>query len=126
MNLKVFFLALALLVPVAGPAAPLHLKVTPRGTNQLVFTLSPTITNVAYGIMTRTNSPNEYWVGLTGLNGSNKVTSIVYDLSTAGHDLSFTNFAHWTFVAGIERDSDGDGLPDMYEDLVTRTDPLSG
>ena len=29
------------------------------------------------------------------------------------------------FTAGSGEDADGDGLPDLYEDLVTRTDPLS-
>ena len=30
------------------------------------------------------------------------------------------------FTAGSGEDADGDSLPDLYEDLVTRTDPLSG
>jgi hypothetical protein len=39
--------------------------------------------------------------------------------------FSLATLPHWTLMAGSGGDSDGDGLPDIYEDLVTRTDPFN-
>jgi hypothetical protein len=70
-------------------------------------------------------------MNLTGLiNDKNSKTSVIYRLAeTQFADLKGLNLrslSNWTFVVGGGGDHDGDGLPDVYEELATRTDPYSG
>lgn len=120
---------LALLSVLSAPAGSPTITVRPRGANQVDLTATSLETNVSYFVMVRTNSPEGHWLGLTWiLGGSNSTATVLCDLggSQAPAGLTTRNLAHWTFVVGSGEDSDGNGLPDVYEDLVTRSDPYCG
>jgi hypothetical protein len=70
-------------------------------------------------------------MGLTGIiNDTNSRSSVIYKLSEIQSadlkGLNANSMSNWTFVVGPGGDKDGDGLPDVYEELVTRTDPYEG
>lgn len=82
-----------------------------------------------YYVMARTNSPDGLWRGLAGIpGGTNSTATVSCSLAEPGSPAGLTvrNLANWTFVVGSGEDSDGNGLMDVYEDLVTRSDPYSG
>ena len=111
-------------------AAPIRLTVKPEGTNQLELTITPIKPDAIYYVLARTNRPGAYWLPLTVLIGATNETLIVhFDLGQMPPCLkgfSLESLSRWSLVAGSGNDSDGDGLPDIYEDLVTRTDPFNG
>ena len=110
---------------------PPKLIVRPQGTNQLQLTASSLRTNATYMVMTRPNSPDAHWLGLTGiLTTSNTSATALYNLSDASQakglqGLTIHNLARWAFAIGSGEDSDGSGLPDVYKELVMRVDPYS-
>lgn len=126
------FLSVALLLLSAGYAESqdgLRLTVGPKGTNQIEVTFDPVIPDCVYEIRSRANGPGGHWMSIAGYIGStNKTITTTCDLGGAGDlkELTMQSLPHWDFVAGHSEDSDGDGLSDCYEDLVTRTDPYSG
>jgi hypothetical protein len=98
------------------------LVVKVKGTNELEFTLSPIVPDGYYEVMARSNSPSAHWIGLTGvLGGSNQSVTLSY--KPEGKDFKIADLARWTLIAAVGCDSDGDGLADNYEELVTHTDP---
>lgn len=102
-----------------------RLAVKTTGTNELEFTLSPIVPNGYYEVMARSNSPDAHWIGLTGvIGGSNQSVSITY--KPDGQHFRIADLAHWTLIATVGCDSDGDGLPDNYEELISHTDPWWG
>ena len=113
-------------------AEPPRLVVRPYGTNQLELVASALRDQINYMVLVRTNSPMGHWLGLTWLQGSSNSTMTThFNLSEAGKaqglaGLTLRNLANWTFAIGVGEDSDGNGLPDVYEDLVTRSDPYAG
>jgi hypothetical protein len=87
-------------------------------------------TNTYYAVMARTNGPRGHWTSLTGiLNDKDPSASVIYNLGEIRFadlkGLSLGSLSNWTFVVGPGGDEDGDGLPDVYEELATRTDPYS-
>jgi alpha-tubulin suppressor-like RCC1 family protein len=109
-------------------AAPLRLKVEPKGTNALEITLTPTVPGAFYGIMTRANGADGHWLSLTGLIGSSNGTSVTTcTLGGPGElaELRIDTLRDWTFVAGWDEDTLGDGLSPLYKELVLRCDPLA-
>ena len=95
------------------------------GTNELEFTLKPIVPGGYYEVMARSNSPDAHWIGLTGvIGGSNQSETITY--KPDGQNFRIADLARWTLIAAVGCDSDGDGLPDNYEELVTHTDPWWG
>jgi len=122
---------LLLLSSVATPGASPRLIVRPHGTNELEIMASGLQTNTYYMVMARTNGPGGHWLGLTGFSSEkDSKASLVYSLGEIKFEdlkgLKANSLSNWTFVAGPVADSDGDGLPDLYEELVTRTDPYGG
>jgi hypothetical protein len=108
-------------------ATPIRLTVQPEGINQVKLTFSPVIPGVLYEVLARTNGPDGHWMTFAGafIGGSNKTISATCNLGGI-KGLTLETLNHWKFVAGFWDDSDGNGLPDLYEDLVTRTGPFSG
>jgi hypothetical protein len=115
---------------VSALAKPPKLVVRPRGINVLELAASSLRNQISYEILARTNSPTGQWRGLTWiLGGSNSTVTTYYNLSEASHGLTgltLRTLPNWSFAIGSGEDSDGNGLPDVYEDLVTRSDPYSG
>jgi len=111
-------------------AAPIRLTIQAKGTNQVELTFSPVVPECFYQVLARTNGPTGHWIPFTGgfIGGSNKTVTATRDLGGPGlpRGLTVATLGHWNFVAGYWGDSDDDQLPDLYEDLVTRTDPYSG
>lgn len=106
-------------------AAQPKLAVQLVDTNELKFTLSPIVPGGYYEVTARSNSPDAHWIGLTGvIGGSNQSVSLSY--KPEGKDFRVADLPRWTLVATVGCDSDGDGLPDNYEELVTHTDPWWG
>ena len=98
------------------------LVVKMKGTNELEFTLSPIVPDGYYEVIARSNSPDGHWIALTDvLGGSNQSVTLGY--KPEGNDFKVADLARWTLIAVPGRDSDGDGLPDYYEELVVHTDP---
>jgi hypothetical protein len=113
----------------ASAGSPFRLTVRPHGTNQLEFTVSPTRLDGVFAILIRSNTPGAHWMRFTALiGGSNESTTAIYDIqqSSAFKGFDVSSLSRWNLVAGVGEDSDGDGLPDVYEDLATRTDPYNG
>jgi len=110
------------MVNVLSSEAQPKLAVNIKGTNELEFTLSPTVPGGYYEVMARSNSPDAHWIGLTGaIGGSNQ--SVAISFKPEGQGFKIANLARWTLIATVGSDYDGDGLPDNYEELVTHTDP---
>ena len=112
-------------------AAPPKLTVRPVGTNELVLTVSPVATNMGYHIFARTNGAEGHWINIAYVAAdSNGMATTSYTLPDASKSnlagFTLASLANWTLVAGYATDTDGDGLSDVYEDLVSRSDPLSG
>ena len=109
-------------------AAPLRLTWRLVGTNSVAFTLSPAINGGIYTLYARQRGPYGHWITFgSAVFGSNQKT-LTFTNSLGGLDdlaqMTWKNLPNWIFVAGLYNDSDGDGLPDIYEDLATRTDPF--
>src|SRR6516164_10207709 len=65
MNFRSFigiFTSWTLLSVASAPATPLRLTVRPHGTNEVEFTLAPTVPGAYYGVMARSNSVDGHWL----------------------------------------------------------------
>lgn len=122
--------ALVLLNLNVTKATPILLTLTPKGPDQAEFTFGPVIPGVYYQVLARTNSPEGHWMTFahSAFTSSNGNITAVCNLGGDGElkGLAVETLNNWSFVAGSLDDSDGDGLPDLYEELVTHTDPNSG
>ena len=92
------------------------------GSNNLEFTLSPVVPGGYYEVMARSNSPDALWIALTGVIADSN-QSVTVSCNPAEKNVKVADLARWTLIAAVGLDSDGDGLPDNYEELVTHTDP---
>lgn len=94
----------------------LWLEIADRTNNTVLLTIHNTAPGTNYQVLAKnTVGGSNAWIvaqDLVGADGTN-LTQVI--LPKVG-DSEF-------FVAGISEDSDGDGLPDVYEVLVTHTDP---
>lgn len=107
---------------------PIHLSITPRGPTQAAITISPVApyTDSVYEILVRTNSLEGRWINIYSCVGNpSRTISAVINLKNV-RGLTTDNLQNWTFVAGYGGDTDGNLLSDIYEDLVSRTDPYAG
>lgn len=106
-----------------------RLDVKAKSTNELEFTLNPIVPGGYYEIMARSNSPDAHWIGLLGVIGESNQTAIANFKSDAPENpktsanFKISDLGKWTLIAVVGADSDGDGLSDNYEELVTHTDP---
>jgi hypothetical protein len=122
---RLFWLAILFLISVesSASATPIRLIVQPKGSNQVELAFSPITPDVMYNILVRSNGPDGHWMrfqNLFLLGNTNKTLTVtcVLDNSKGPTIQTLTN---WTFVAGSWEDSDQDELPDLYEELVSRT-----
>ena len=88
--------------------------------------------------MVRSNAPCSQWLPFTYIIGITNDHLDAFRISlksgeaegvmqqTALQHIPARVLAQMQFTAGSGEDADGDELPDLYEDLVTRTDPLNG
>ena len=85
---------------IASRAQSVSLTVSPLGTNQLVATLQPVVTNAQYVVLVRTNGPSGHWISLATFwshtNGS--LTETCGLGSVPG--LTLATLDNWSFVAG--------------------------
>ncbi|MBI3880755.1 MAG: fibronectin type III domain-containing protein, partial [Verrucomicrobia bacterium] len=86
--------------------------------NFFTLTLFGTQSNFNYQILSRDDLKGAPWVSETFVVGP---TNTNFAFAT----ISMTNWSRRFFVAGSGEDSDGDGLPDIYELMVTHTDPFN-
>jgi hypothetical protein len=118
-------LVLGLVIGPVADARPLRLTVEPKGTNQVVITLTPVVTNTDYEVLARSNGPDGHWLQFANLlSGGSSTVSITQD---PGHvpGLTSATLTNWTFVAGRWDDPLGDELPPLYKELVLRVDPYA-
>ncbi len=105
-------------------AAPIHLTVQPKGTNQVELILSPVLPDVPYEVLARTNGAEGHWIKFAGPFGTtNKTVSGTFDLSAIS-GLTLNTLKNWTFVAGRWDGTPGYDLPPLYKELVLRIDPF--
>jgi hypothetical protein len=138
--------------PERGPHGYFPVQLTIQtNADELDLRLTNMLPGVSYLVMTRTNRPYSAWLPfLSVINlGDTNAASFRINLQTgkaeegvllggrnpgwADHPLMGSArgvpvrmLPQMLFTAGSGEDADGDSLPDLYEDLVTRTDPLSG
>lgn len=93
---------------------------TRTNANEVQLTLVGTVADVNYLVLIRTNKIHGYWRQLAWAFGAQNTNTTIVRLPI--HSLP----ADAILAAGSGEDTDGDGLPDVYEDLATRTDPLNG
>lgn len=118
--------------------------------DEIDLRLTNMLPGVSYLVMTRTNRPYSIWLPfLSVINlGNSNAASFRINLQTGkseeavlfgGRNQGWADHSimgsarsvpvrmlpQMQFTAGSGEDADGDSLPDLYEDLVTRTDPLS-
>ena len=107
-------------------ATPLHLSVRPHGTNQVELTFGPVSPDTAYLVLARTNGPSGHWLNFLSVYGdSNRTMSVTGNLALI-KGLSLQTLNHWRFAVGSGEDTDGNGIPDVCEDLVFLMDPRAG
>jgi hypothetical protein len=138
--------------PERGPRGYFPVQLTIQtNAGELDLRLTNMLPGVSYLVMTRTNRPYSTWVPfLSVINlGNTNAASFRINLQTgkseeavlfggrnpgwaehsimeAARGVPTRTLPQMQFTAGSGEDADGDELPDLYEDLVTRTDPLSG
>src|ERR1017187_3029237 len=127
---RLFWLAVPILIyfEVLASATPIRLTVQPKGSNQVELTFSPITPDVMYNILVRSNGPDGHWMRFQNLflvGNTNNALTVTRVLDNANGPMIQT-LTNWTFVAGSWEDSDQDQLPDLYEELVSRTAPYSG
>lgn len=128
---------------------PIRLTVQTNA-DELSLRLTNMVPGVIYLVMTRTNRPFSTWLPfLSVINlGNTNAASFRINLKTgkseeavlfggrnpgwmehsvmeAARSVPARMLPQMQFTAGSGEDADGDELPDLYEDLVTRTDPLN-
>lgn len=106
-------------------AEPIRLAVKPVGSNQVELSFSPVVPDAMYNILVRRKGINQHWTQfqnlfLLGTTNKTITTTCILD-NTNGPTMA--TLKNWMFVAGSWEDSDQDGLIDLYEELVSRTDP---
>ncbi len=110
-------------------AAPINLSARLKGTNQVELTFGPVVLDGNYQILAREKGPKKHWMtfGNSVAESNNPTCTATFPLGGEGDLKSMTaeTLGNWEFVAGIGDDSDNDGIPDIYEDLATRTDPFT-
>jgi hypothetical protein len=137
--------------PERGPRGYFPVQLTIQtNADELDLRLTNMLPGVSYLVMTRTNRPYSAWLPFLSVNnlGDTNAASFRINLQTgkaeeavllggqnpgwADHPLMgsargvpLRMLPQMQFAAGSGEDADGDSLPDLYEDLVTRTDPLS-
>jgi hypothetical protein len=105
--------------------------------DELTLKLTGTVPDVFYMIMMRSNAPCARWLSFMSFIGAtNDPAPFRVSLETGAaeglmqqpelHHIVARMLSQMQFTAGSGEDADGDALPDLYEDLVTRTDPLNG
>jgi hypothetical protein len=106
--------------------------------DELILRLTGTVPDVSYLVMVRSNKPYSQWLPFTYVIGVTNREPVTLHFSlksgeadgvmqqTALHHIPARVLCQMQFTAGSGEDADGDELPDLYEDLVTRTDPLNG
>jgi hypothetical protein len=105
--------------------------------DELTLRLTGTVPDVFYMVMVRSNQPYARWLPFTAFIGAtNEPAPIRISLKTGTaegmmqqpdlHHIPARMLSQMQFTAGSGEDADGDSLPDIYEDLVTRNDPLNG
>jgi hypothetical protein len=128
---------------------PVRLSVQTNA-DELILRLTNMVPGVGYLVMTRTNRLFSTWLPfLSVINlGDTNAASFRINLRTgkseeavlfggrnpgwmehsimeAARSVPAPMLPQMQFAAGSGEDADGDELPDLYEDLVTRTDPLN-
>lgn len=106
-------------------ATPIHLTVQPKGSNQVELAFGPVVPDAMYNILIRRKGTDGHWTqfqNLFLLGSTNKTTATTCVLDNTNGPMVAT-LTNWMFVAGSWEDSDQDGLLDLYEELVSRTDP---
>ncbi len=137
-------------MPTRAPHGCFPVRLTVQtNTDELILGLTNMVPGVSYLVMTRTNRLFTPWLPfLSVINlGNTNAVSIRINLQTGKAEESVLfggqtpgwaehpildvarrvparMLSQMQFTAGSGEDADGDGLPDLYEDLVTRTDPL--
>ena len=122
------FTLIALVFSRSSPAQTSHVPfgcypvklLTQREANGWLLTLDGTAPSVSYLILIRTNKLFGCWHHLASAVGKQNARSTTIRLPLRSLP------AYAILAAGSGEDADGDMLPDIYEDLVTRTDPLDG
>lgn len=111
-----------------GIAKPIRLIVKPTGSNQVELSFSPVVPDVMYNILVRSNGIDAHWMKFQNLFllGNSNNTIVATSVLDNVNGPTLRSLTNWTFVAGSWEDSDQDELPDLYEELVSRTDPYSG
>lgn len=139
-------LCLAASIAVAGVAPlpsrsplgcfPVRLTVQTNA-DELTLRLTRTVPDVCYLVMVRTNKAYAIWWPFTAIIGvtngdtgpirfslkSGEATGVLPQVAL--HHLPVQALSQMQFTAGSGEDADGDELPDLYEDLVMRSDPLN-
>jgi hypothetical protein len=112
----------------SATATPIRLTVQQKGSNRVELAFSPTTPDVMYNILVRRNGPDGHWMRFQNLFllGNTNNTLMVTCVLDNVKGPTIQTLTNWTFVAGSWEDSDQDELPDLYEELVSRTDPYSG
>ena len=104
-------------------ATPIRVTVRAKGLTTVDVTFGPILTNMQYGVLVRTNSPEGHWQLLdTFQNETNKTASITCDTSRIP-GLNARSLTNWSFAAGRWDDPFGDELPTLYKELALRSDP---
>jgi len=127
---RLFWLAVLFLTSfeLSAIATPIRLIVQPKGSNQVELAFSPITPDVMYNVLVRSNGPDGHWMRFQNLFllGNTNTTMTVTCVLDNAKGPTIQTLTNWTFVAGSWEDSDQDELPDLYEELVSRTDPYSG
>ena len=126
------------ILPTRGPYGFYPVGVTSlTNGDELEIRLSGMIPNVNYLIMARSNCPYAQWFPIAWWQGSTNGDPPPIRINLTSGEIakgfpwtsmpkkSGHEWRQMQFTAGSDEDYDGDGLPDLYEDLVTRTDPLA-
>lgn len=125
-------------LPSRGPLGCFPVRLTAQtNADEITLRLTGTVPDVFYLVMMRSNAPYARWLPFMSFIGAtNDPAPIRISLKTGAvegtmqqpdlHRIPARMLSQMQFTAGSGEDADGDALPDLYEDLVTRTDPLNG
>ncbi len=127
-NFLFWFVVLMIYFESLADATPIRLTVQPKGSNQVELAFGPITPDVMYNVLVRSNGLDEHWMRFQNLFllGNTNATMAVTCVLDNAKGPTIQTLKNWIFIAGSWEDSDQDGLPDLYEELVSRTDPYSG